>query len=86
VPHWKEPDVVFQRATPLVVTRAGQPRPDLSFLQKLCAPEKAPLLVDMPPCDVSSSEIRAKIGRGESVAEYVPPAVARYLRDERPYA
>jgi nicotinate-nucleotide adenylyltransferase len=86
VPHWKEPAEIFRRATPLVVTRAGEPRPDLSLLMKLSAREKAPRLVDMPPVDVSSSEIRARIAQGNPVSDSVPAPVAGYLQNERPYA
>jgi nicotinic acid mononucleotide adenylyltransferase len=34
---------------------------------------------------VSSSEIRARVGRGESIVDLVHPAVARYILDNGLY-
>ena len=40
---------------------------------------------DVLPLAVSSSEIRAKLKAGESVAQLVPPAVAAYIKQEGLY-
>jgi len=43
-------------------------------------------LIPMQPMPVSSSEIRARIGRGEDISALVPPAVANYVADHRLYS
>jgi nicotinate-nucleotide adenylyltransferase len=79
IPHWKEPSEIFRLATPLVVRRAGMDDPDLAALTELCTAETKPMLVEMSPVDVSSSEIRSCIAVGESLHGLVPPAVADYI-------
>jgi nicotinate-nucleotide adenylyltransferase len=41
--------------------------------------------VPFEPLDISASDIRARVGRGESIAALVPPAVADYIRREGLY-
>jgi nicotinate-nucleotide adenylyltransferase len=85
ISHWKEPAEVFRLATPLVVTRAGEPPPDLSALQAFCDRTRPPRRINMPPHEISSSDLRQRIASGESIDELVPPAVARYVREQRLY-
>lgn len=79
VPHWHKPREIFSLATPLIVNRAGQPEPDLTALQTICAPNKQPKRIKMPAIDVSSSEIRRRAAAGEPLDGLVPPAVANYI-------
>jgi len=41
--------------------------------------------LDMPPLDISSSDIRRRLAQGRSIRYLVPPAVERYIRDRRLY-
>jgi nicotinate-nucleotide adenylyltransferase len=50
----------------------GRPGPEVSFLE-------------MPPMEVSSSQVRERLGRGEPVAELVGEPVARYIDEQRLY-
>ena len=43
-------------------------------------------LVPMEPMPISSSEIRARLARGEDISALVPPAVANYIAAQRLYA
>jgi nicotinate-nucleotide adenylyltransferase len=79
VPHWREPREIFRLATPLVVRRAGEPEPDLASLAALCTKTTQPQLVDMPPIDISSSDIRRRIAEGKPIQDLVPPAVGQYV-------
>jgi nicotinate-nucleotide adenylyltransferase len=79
VPHWREPREIFRLATPLVVRRAGEPEPDLASLAALCTKTTQPQLVDMPPIDISSSDIRRRIAEGKPIQDLVPPAVGQYI-------
>ncbi|HXV76103.1 MAG TPA: GTPase ObgE [Candidatus Polarisedimenticolaceae bacterium] len=42
--------------------------------------------VRLPPMPVSSSEVRARIARGEEIGDLVPPDVARYILEHGLYA
>jgi nicotinate-nucleotide adenylyltransferase len=85
VPHWKEPAEIFRLATPLVVARAGQPSPELSVLQQYCSPTSMPRVIDLPPLDVSSREIRRRFATGEIVEGLVPAQVANLIREHKLY-
>jgi nicotinate-nucleotide adenylyltransferase len=67
---WKEPEEVLRWVRLAVGTRSGYPPPDLeSYGDRVLAFE-----LDSP--QVSSSEVRSRIARGEPFDELVPPAVA----------
>lgn len=79
VPHWREPAEIFRLATPLVVRRAGEPEPDLAALKDVCAANKQPRLIEMPPVATSSTEIRRRAAVGEPLDDMVPASVAAYI-------
>ena len=85
VPNWREPEEIFRLSTPLVVSRPGQPIPDLSALASFCSERNRPQLVEMAPIDVSSSEIRRRIAAGEAIDGLTPPAVADYIAEHGLY-
>jgi len=69
-PSWKDPEEVLRRVKLAVGTRSGYPPPDLErYGDRVVGFELA-----SPP--VSSSEVRGRLSRGESIAELVPEAVA----------
>jgi nicotinate-nucleotide adenylyltransferase len=75
-PNWKEPDAVLELARLGVASRPGYPRERLEEVQGgLEHPERV-LFFEVEPVPVSSSEIREKVARGESIDGLVPPAVA----------
>jgi nicotinate-nucleotide adenylyltransferase len=80
IPRWKETEAIFRLATPLILTRAGEPVPDLAEIVPLCTAETRPRLVTMPPVDVSSSDIRRRVAAGEPIDDAVPKLVAEYIR------
>lgn len=43
------------------------------------------LRVDMPPLDISATEIRARVARGEDVSGMLPPPVLDYISTHRLY-
>ena len=69
-PSWKDPEEVLRRVKLAVGTRSGYPPPDLErYGDRVVAFELA------SPA-VSSSEVRERVARGESIGELVPEAVA----------
>ena len=76
---WKEPDEVLERARLGVATRPGYPRESLEpVLASLRRPERVELF-EIQAIDVSSTDLRARLGRGDPVEGLVPPAVARLV-------
>jgi nicotinate-nucleotide adenylyltransferase len=73
---WKDPDGVLEEVRLGVATRPGFPRELLDeVLTRLARPERVELF-EIPAVAVSSSDIRARAARGESLEGLVPPAVA----------
>jgi nicotinate-nucleotide adenylyltransferase len=72
---WKDPEEVLKHVRIGVGTRAGYPEPDLSRY----GDRVLTFRLDSP--NVSSSEVRRRVAAGETVAELVPPAVARLIEE-----
>jgi nicotinate-nucleotide adenylyltransferase len=74
-PTWKDPDEVLRWVRLAVGTRSGYPPPNLvRYGDRVLAFE-----LDSP--QVSSSEVRGRIARGQPVGDLVPPAVAAVLEE-----
>jgi nicotinate-nucleotide adenylyltransferase len=43
-------------------------------------------IIPLELMNISASEIRGRLARGEDISQMVPPAVARYIADQRLYA
>ena len=69
---WHRADHVLSMATLVVITRAGAP------LHTEASPSGS-MYVEMNPVDVSSSQIRDAVGRGESIDAWTTPEVARII-------
>ena len=79
LPNWRDPGRILSRAHLLVVPRPGN---------GLVVPESLEGKYDLLPfdeTDVSSTEVRGRIQRGASIAELVPPAVERVIRNDGVY-
>ena len=90
LPRWKEPARLCQIATPVVVGRtnhAGQGTGgdglDWGGLAELLTPERLEEIrrsqVAMPRVELSSSEIRQRVARGQSIRYRTPRAVEKYI-------
>ena len=79
-PNWRDPDAVLEHARLGVATRPGYPRERLeAALERVTRPERV-LFFDIPALPISSSELRARVARGEPIDAFVPGAVARLVR------
>lgn len=76
---WHQPERIRRLATFVVVSRPGTPEPDAARLSAAgLDPDHVVLcLADTP--DVSASELRDALARGESVTDRVPPDVAAFV-------
>ena len=78
-PAWKEPDAILNHVRLGVATRPGYPADRLlPVLAGLERPERVELF-EIPAVDVSSTELRARLGRGEPADDLLPAAVARLV-------
>lgn len=76
LPKWREAAAIPTLATVVALTRPGVAVPDHPLIDRLIA---------VPAVMVSATDVRARVARGESIAEFVPPAVAQYIADHRLY-
>ncbi|HEY7952895.1 MAG TPA: nicotinate (nicotinamide) nucleotide adenylyltransferase [Solirubrobacteraceae bacterium] len=83
LPSWRRAGEIVELADIAVAERPGDGRQQvLAVLESLSA--RASFL-EMPAIDVSSSMVRERVARGESVAELVAPAVAAYIAEHELY-
>jgi nicotinate-nucleotide adenylyltransferase len=77
--RWMAPERVLELVRLAVARRPGIDRDDADAVRaRLSAPERV-LEFEMDPVSISSSEIRARVGRGESIDGLVPPKVAEAI-------
>ena len=79
---WREPDRIMRLAE-VVVMRRGDPSPG-SGQAAVGVPEQWQGRIRQlmtRRIDVSSTEIRARVNAGKSIAGFVPPAVAAYIEE-----
>jgi nicotinate-nucleotide adenylyltransferase len=80
-PTWREPQRIVELANLAVVNRGGAPLPDLEPLRETLGETFASHLqfVTIPGNDVSSSDIRRRVGEGMSIRYMTPRAVECYI-------
>lgn len=88
--HWKDPRIILQLAQVVAAVRHA----DLSLdMLRDYAKQKFPaeyeagrfIFYQIPPVEVSSTEIREKCRRGESISGLVTPEVQQYILDRGLY-
>ncbi len=72
--QWKDPRRILDLATLAVMTRPGYAKQ----VNENIGSDKT-VFVDVPEVDLSSSEIRRKVSRGESIRTLVDPDVEEYI-------
>ena len=80
---WKSIDRIFDLANFCVLTRGGQAIPP-GLSVRVRKPHERPrsgaiVFADNPTVPVSSTEIRSRVSRGESIEHLVDPRVSRYI-------
>jgi nicotinate-nucleotide adenylyltransferase len=83
---WREPERILELATLMAVNR-GRARPDLcSFEQRFgSAAHDRVLHVDMPAVDLSATDIRERVRRGQSIRFMTPRGVEAYIAQQGLY-
>ena len=80
LPTWRDPAQVAALATLVVFPRGS------GVMRANIAGEVSLVVFEAPVIDVSSTEIRAGLERGDTAVDEVAPAVARYIAHHRLYA
>jgi len=78
---WKKPEVLITRCRLLVVMRPGEAEQET--LEAACHwREKGADIefLNMPPMDISSTEIRGRIAEGLEIGSLLPPGVEAYIK------
>ena len=84
LPNWHAPERVLELATLAVAGRAGDGGPAAS--EALPGGLRGRVIwLDMPPVDVSATDIRARVRGGRSIEGLVPEAVHDYIVANRLY-
>jgi nicotinate-nucleotide adenylyltransferase len=78
---WREPERVLEIARLGVATRPGYDRSELERLRATLPDPSRAELFEIPAWPLSSTEIRDRVRRGESIAEFVAPEVARLVEE-----
>jgi nicotinate-nucleotide adenylyltransferase len=86
LPQWHEPARLVQLCNLVAVTRPGLSRPDLKSLEPtIPGITKNVIWLDIPPIDISSSDIRDRVARGLSIHGLVPDNVETYIKGNKLY-
>jgi nicotinate-nucleotide adenylyltransferase len=89
--NWREPERIFQQAQVIAALRGGQA--SQSLFEKMEAKRRELelhfhgkiMLLHFPEMDISSTDIRNRIARGQSIRYLVPEPVRRYIHEEHLY-
>jgi len=88
-PTWKDPQRIFELATPLVMARPGAGDVDFDLLSPLVEQtrlaEIKALAIEAPLIDISSTAIRAAAGVDKSFRYQTPRSVERYIQTQKVY-
>jgi len=83
---WHEPDRLLGLARIAVAPRAGHPAPDLTaFAEAFPGRADRVVVIPGPEVDVSASDIRRRVARGDSIEGLVPPGVIGVIDAHRLY-
>ncbi len=76
LPAWREASAIPDLAEVVVLTRPGEELPRHDLVART---------LEVPAVDVSATQVRERVRRGEPIEELVPPAVAHYIESHRLY-
>ena len=86
LPQWKEPDRLIQLCKLVAVTRPGFSRPDLKALESsIPGVTQSVVWLDIPPINISSSDIRDRVAQGLPIHSLVPDDVESYIAENKLY-
>ena len=86
LPQWQEPARLIHLCKLVAVTRPGLSRPDLKSLEtSVPGITQSVVWLDIPPINISSSDIRDRTAQGLSIHDLVPDDVESYIAENKLY-
>lgn len=89
-PRWKEPTGILDLCTLAVVARGGWDLPDYDRLRPYGSAETIQRVqqneIKMPQIEISSNELRERVGNQESIRFRIPHPVEVFIRNESLYS
>ncbi len=86
LPHWRDPERIIALARLAVASRAGWEEAQAVALEKeVPGISRRVVWLEMPHIAISSTAVRDRVRRGESIRYWVPPPVEDYIRQNRLY-
>ena len=84
---WKEPQRIFNSCKIAVVNRPGISNDKIEVKKKMLEDAFGGEIevINMPPVDISSTQIRKMIREGKSVIQFVPEKVIEYIKHNNIY-
>jgi nicotinate-nucleotide adenylyltransferase len=86
---WREPTELFRMITPCVIARGGVGEPQWEMLRPYLDSKTLSQVIESkvvaPQIEISSSELKARIRRGQTIRYQVPPAVELVIREKNLY-
>lgn len=84
LPSWRDLGRILDLAQPVVIHRAGEREQHLRGLEDQLPPDQLSRLkqgfVELPPVEVSSTELRQALRAGQEPAPLLPPALRQYIQ------
>ena len=82
--QWREPEEIFKLCYPVYIRREADATLDDRIVEKITSYHQrfgkmVPRIV-APAIELSSSQVRETVARGDSIEDMVPTAVARYIQ------
>lgn len=79
-PNWKDPDKIVKNSQLIVLQR-----PEIYLDKSEPKFRRQAIILQSPLINISATDIRRRIKRGESISQFVPPAVERYIYEHNLY-
>lgn len=79
-PNWKEPEKIIENCQVVVLQR-----PEVNLNQAKPEYKRQAIILQSPLIDISATDIRRRIREGDSIAQFVPPAVEHYIYEHKLY-
>lgn len=89
IQHWHQPERLLELVTLVVLQRAADDNVDFSVLSGLASETDIQRIresqVTMPLIELSSSELRQRVGKGQSIRFRTPRSVEAFIKAEKLY-
>jgi nicotinate-nucleotide adenylyltransferase len=85
LPSWREPREILRLARLAVAGRNGASREAIESAMRSLDAEARAVFLDMPPLEVSSSQVRSRVAGGEPCEDLVGAEVAGYIAEHGLY-